>query len=202
MGEGFDSDALRICDALVQSYIQRGEYESAIKELARGYQRYMVGFCRKLLWNLGPSDLAEDVAQEIFMAAYTSMPKFRMEATVRTWLFAIARNKCRERRRTFGRQEGTQQEQHEAIRNSAHRQELSPEEQHKEERLQRLCWCMSQLNKRDFELLTRHYIEQLNYTTLARYYYCSEKKIGDRLKTARTRLLQIYRKYYGKCEDI
>ncbi|TDA68900.1 MAG: sigma-70 family RNA polymerase sigma factor [Clostridia bacterium] len=64
---------------------------------------------QKALFNLayrytGNREDASDLAQEIFIRAYQSMPGFRQEATFRTWLYQIATNLCRDnRRRRSGR---------------------------------------------------------------------------------------------------
>jgi DNA-directed RNA polymerase specialized sigma24 family protein len=34
------------------------------------------------------------VAQEVFVAAYQSMPRFQRQAPLHAWLFAIARKRC------------------------------------------------------------------------------------------------------------
>lgn len=50
---------------------------------------------------------ADDVTQEVFLRAMQSVPRFRGDATARTWLFTIARNTCadeirrRQRRRNL-----------------------------------------------------------------------------------------------------
>jgi RNA polymerase sigma-70 factor (ECF subfamily) len=42
---------------------------------------------------------AEDLAQEVFLAAWRNLPRFRAEAAFSTWLFALARNACVDRTR-------------------------------------------------------------------------------------------------------
>jgi RNA polymerase sigma-70 factor, ECF subfamily len=37
---------------------------------------------------------ADDVTQEVFLRAYRALPDFRVEASARTWLLAIARRTC------------------------------------------------------------------------------------------------------------
>jgi RNA polymerase sigma-70 factor (ECF subfamily) len=39
---------------------------------------------------------AADATQEVFLRAYTGLPRFRFGASVYTWLFATLRNVCRE----------------------------------------------------------------------------------------------------------
>ncbi|MCP4082335.1 MAG: RNA polymerase sigma factor [Planctomycetaceae bacterium] len=45
----------------------------------------------------------EDVVQDIFIAAWEQLPRFRGEANLSTWLYAIAINQCRKYRRRQGR---------------------------------------------------------------------------------------------------
>lgn len=47
---------------------------------------------------LGTTD-AEDAAQDAFVAAFTALPGFKLEAKFSTWLYRIAVNKCRDRLR-------------------------------------------------------------------------------------------------------
>lgn len=39
-------------------------------------------------------DVADDIAQEVFISAYRHQSDFRADASVKTWLFAIAKNRC------------------------------------------------------------------------------------------------------------
>lgn len=77
----------------------RGD-QAAFNELVGRYQAAIVQFVR---CRLGASADAEDVAQEIFVAAWRQLPRFRGEARFRTWLFGIARNWCAETRRRQAR---------------------------------------------------------------------------------------------------
>ena len=93
-------DAYQACDDHVQRLIAQGEYRSALEALVRGYQHLIVRHCTAML---GDAAHGEEVAQEVFLGAYTAMPRFRQEASIRTWLLAIARKQClkalRDRRR-------------------------------------------------------------------------------------------------------
>lgn len=51
--------------------------------------------CRLLAW---PQDV-DDVVQEVFLAAWKGLPRFRGQAELGTWLTRITVNKCRSHRR-------------------------------------------------------------------------------------------------------
>src|SRR5262249_13542589 len=93
--------ALRILDATVEDYIADGQYQEALDCLVRGYQRVIVSFCRAQLGHAGEGGRAEEVAQEVFLAAYQNMPHFQRNAPLYAWLFAIARNRCLQERRNY-----------------------------------------------------------------------------------------------------
>jgi RNA polymerase sigma-70 factor (ECF subfamily) len=45
---------------------------------------------------LGDGDIAKDIAQESFIAAYGGLKTFKREAKFSSWLYTIALNKCRD----------------------------------------------------------------------------------------------------------
>jgi RNA polymerase sigma-70 factor (ECF subfamily) len=67
----------------------------AFGDLMERYQDRIFGLC--LRW-LGHRDVAEEVAQEVFLSAWRALPRFREEARFDTWLRRIAINKCKNRR--------------------------------------------------------------------------------------------------------
>jgi RNA polymerase sigma-70 factor, ECF subfamily len=73
--------------------------------LADVYHLYGPGLLAYLKARLGDRRLAEEVLQEVMVAAWRAAPRFRGECRVRTWLLAIARTRAinayqREIRRT------------------------------------------------------------------------------------------------------
>ncbi len=69
-------------DAVLETLISR--YSADISRLAN----------RLLGW---PGDV-DDIVQDVFLAAYTGLEKFRGESEMKTWLFSITINKCRSTR--------------------------------------------------------------------------------------------------------
>jgi RNA polymerase sigma-70 factor, ECF subfamily len=64
---------------------------AAMERLLALHQRPLYTLC---LGVLGHPDDAEDAVQETFLRALTALPRFRGEASFRTWLFRIALNLC------------------------------------------------------------------------------------------------------------
>jgi RNA polymerase sigma-70 factor (ECF subfamily) len=70
--------------------------EAAFALLVERYGQPVFSLCYASTLNV--SD-AEEVAQEVFMAAWRGLGGFRGEASFSTWLFALARNACVDRAR-------------------------------------------------------------------------------------------------------
>ncbi len=83
---------------LVQAY-QRGDERGATELVlrhARAVARFLAGA------GADPADL-EDLVQETFLRAFRAARRWRGEASFRTWLLAIARNRLRDHHRRHGR---------------------------------------------------------------------------------------------------
>jgi len=77
----------------------------AFDHLVRLWERPVYGLARRMLQN---RDDAAEATQEIFLAAFAAMPRFRAGARFSSWLFRIASNHCISRlRRRFRRPQQT-----------------------------------------------------------------------------------------------
>jgi RNA polymerase sigma-70 factor (ECF subfamily) len=61
----------------------------AFEKIVRAYQQHIWRFLRRFL---GDAAAAEDVAQEVFLRLYRSLPSFAHQARFSAWVFKIARN--------------------------------------------------------------------------------------------------------------
>ncbi|HEY6360099.1 MAG TPA: RNA polymerase sigma factor [Vicinamibacterales bacterium] len=73
-----------------------------LDELFRRHRARVVAWCYRLT---GDRDLAPDLAQDVFVKAYSSLHMFRRDAKFTTWLYTIARNRCRDEARAARRRE-------------------------------------------------------------------------------------------------
>lgn len=61
--------------------------------IKRFYEQYKQDIFAYLLYLTGDATLAEDLVSETFLGAIKSLPRFRGDSDVKTWLFSIARHK-------------------------------------------------------------------------------------------------------------
>ena len=89
----------------------RGGSQGAFREIVARHQQAVRSFLRRALDE--PAD-ADDLAQETFLAAWTSLGRYRGQASLRSWLCAIAWKKrlthARSRRRSANREAGLDSE--------------------------------------------------------------------------------------------
>jgi RNA polymerase sigma-70 factor (TIGR02960 family) len=69
----------------------RGGDEQAFRELTEPYRRELHLHCYRLLGSLAD---AEDMLQETMLAAWRGLSAFEERASLRTWLYRIATNRC------------------------------------------------------------------------------------------------------------
>lgn len=74
---------------LVQKVIDDNDHK-AFAELMEKYQRMVVTTCRGFVVSYHE---AEDLAQDVFVELYESLPGFRKESKLSTWIYRIAVNK-------------------------------------------------------------------------------------------------------------
>jgi RNA polymerase sigma-70 factor (ECF subfamily) len=71
--------------------IARGDRGAAASLLVKAYAPAVFSLCRAMVRD---SRLAEDLSQDVFARAFAALDGFRGEASPRTWLLKIARNRC------------------------------------------------------------------------------------------------------------
>lgn len=93
--EGAPSSIARV-DALspsreLEALVAQGDLRRAGEWLVARHAREVIALCRSMVRERA---LAEDLAQDVFAQAFSHLGGYRAEAAPRTWLFAIARNRC------------------------------------------------------------------------------------------------------------
>lgn len=73
------------------SFVAAGDTRAAGEWLALQFARDVVGLCRAIVRD---DAVAQDLAQDVFERALKHLDGFRGEASPRTWILRIARNRC------------------------------------------------------------------------------------------------------------
>ncbi len=70
--------------------IQAGDHQ-AFESLVQRYQRQVANL---IYLTMGNRDDVDDIAQEVFIRVYRSLPKFKFDASFFSWLYRITMNLC------------------------------------------------------------------------------------------------------------
>jgi RNA polymerase sigma factor (sigma-70 family) len=77
-------------DSDVLDLVAKRDMTGALRQLMERHGRAVYRYCRQ---ELHDGTLAEDVHQQVFLQAHRDLARFSRRSTVKTWLFAIARNR-------------------------------------------------------------------------------------------------------------
>ena len=104
-----DDSSVADPDRDVLELVDQGDVTGALRRLMRRHGTTVYRYCREALRD---PTLADDVHQQVFVAAFRGLPSFGRRSTVRIWLFAIARHRvldaAKQRRRAQAHIEDTE----------------------------------------------------------------------------------------------
>lgn len=172
------------------------KFDAAMDVLVQHYQDAVVGFCV----NRGFGTQGEDVAQEVFLAVYKTMPHFRHEASIRTWVFAIVRNVCHDLGKTIMRDGSAVEHLVEDPFIAANEQSGAGPQERGVRRLEHrdaLRRGLSLLPEDDREILLLQALEGLTTKGIADIWGLSPAAMRTRLTRARVRLREALEKLHG-----
>jgi RNA polymerase sigma-70 factor (ECF subfamily) len=149
----------RVCD---------GEGE-AFRELVDRYAPLVFAIARRYS---DDADEVEDLAQDVFVSAYSGLGGFRGEASFSSWLYRIAVNRCRDQIKSAwgGRRSLDEADLNSAleVRASSGRPVTPEEELERRERASRLRWALGELVPEYAVPLLLKYEQDLSYEEIAR----------------------------------
>jgi len=175
-------------DAAIMRAVQQGQTER-FALLVERYERPL----RRVAWSrLGNLELAEDLVQEAFLAAFKSRHTFKPDANFRTWIWTILLNLCR---RHFTRQ-GQREPQ-------VPWSQLGPEEAAAEpqtksalpgwENTELLETLLASLPETQADALRLRFFGQLSFQEIAETMSCSLGTAKNRVKAGLTQLAAAMR---------
>ena len=161
----------------------RGQDTSAFDGIVEEYRDRVARLCHRLLgW---PGEV-EDVVQDVFLAVFRALPRFRGDASLWTWLVRITINACRRQRRwrilrlklVAGARERPQ-----------HAGPATPERPSMDrETLDQVRRAVRGLPARQREVVVLHYLEQMPTDAISEVLGIRRNTVQVRLHRARARL--------------
>ena len=157
--------------------------ENQFKDL---YSKYSQKVHRLCLGYTGDTMQADDLLQEVFIKVWENLGKFRGESQLSTWIYRIAVNTCLLHLRSNKKQTKVDFEKSTST--------ISEEINEKENQIQLLYKCISELNETDRLIITL-LLEEVSYTEIAEVTSISEGNLRVKIHRIKQQLSTIYSKY-------
>lgn len=158
----------------------RGGDRAAFREI---YERYRDRVYRLIFYSLNERLLAEDILQTVFLKIYRSLPGFRFESSLSTWIYRIALNECMNQ----NRRRNPEHVPIESILGSGEDIDtaLAPDDQHARNELQRIVQqTVFDLPPKLRSVVVLKYLEELSYDQIAEVLECAPGTVASRLNRA------------------
>ncbi|MEM0575488.1 RNA polymerase sigma factor [Flavobacterium polysaccharolyticum] len=150
------------------------------------YATYSQKVLRLCLGYTGDAMQADDLLQEIFIKVWENQSKFRGESQISTWIYRIAVNTCLLHIRS------TKNKNNVAINTDLTK--IFEEQNDKEQQINLLYQCISQLNEADRVIITL-LLEEVSYKEIAEVTALSEGNLRVKIHRIKQQLSEIYAKY-------
>jgi len=165
------------------------DYYTLFDTLVRDNQDRIFSYCVVRLGEVH----GEEVAQEVFVAAWQGLPNFRHEATLETWLLGIAKYKCIQALRNYRRREEILRLSEQEIRTYMHPDPPDPldvrvQAMDTQVRRNRLAQSLSKLKDEERLVVNLRYMKGIAVSEIAELLDRSEAAVRKRLLRALQRL--------------
>ncbi len=177
----------------------------AFDEIVRRYQDKVYTLCRRWLDDVQG---AEETAQDVFIALYRSLPGFRGEAQLSTWVFKVTLNHCKNHRlyrsrRGYRRHEtiGGPPEDDGPERQIADEGSGTDAKVHRSEAESLVTHALAQLDEEHRQILLLRDVEDLPYEEIGDILDLPRGTVKSRIHRARAELAAILARKIGR-EDL
>ena len=164
----------------------REDYRQVVRDFSPSLRSYLSA-------RLNNFHAIEDLSQEIFLAVYKSLPRFKPEADFRLWFFAIARNQLMYHLRQHYSKKNLQFAFESEIQSMLVENEAEHAAEHEllnEQVISKMKDCIAKLPTEARELIQARYFISETVTSLAERLQSSENAISSKLFRLRSKLKQ------------
>ena len=179
----------------------------AFTEIVRRYQDRVYSLC--LRW-MNDEQIAKEVAQDVFIALFKALERFRGDARLSTWIYRVVVNHCKNRRLYRKRRHVTR---HEPLEGTRRDDDDVPARQiaasgpgsdvsiHQSEAEHLIREALDQLDDEQRQIIVLRDIEDLSYEEISEILGLARGTVKSRLHRARAQLGRILQRKIGK-EDV
>jgi RNA polymerase sigma-70 factor, ECF subfamily len=162
------------------------------------YTKKIVNFCYRFC---GDREVAEELAQEVFLRVYKAAPRYEPDAHFSTWLFRIATNVCLNETRKYRYRVVTEtMDNHIQTDSGAIKQEIEdPKSQHPQDLMEKrgndllLEKAMKSLPEKQRTALLLKVCNNFSYKAIGKQMKHSESAVKSMIHRARLSLMKIVR---------
>jgi len=163
------------------------------------YELYKGAVFRYFLRMTGNSEEAGELTQEAFFQACLSLHRFKQEASLKTWLFAIARNVYLKHLRHKSQEKALAMGENHAFSPHQSHEDISPADKLiLDEERARVQKALSRLPENSRSLIILKEYEQLSYREIAGIFGQTENWARVSFFRAKKQLGQVYRELEGE----
>lgn len=179
---------------------------SAYAEIVRRYQHRVYTMCVR--W-MGDDQVAEEVAQDVFLALYRALADFRGDAQLSTWVYRVVVNHCKNKR-LYRRRRAT--DRHESLDADAPDEESRPRQLahdgpgsdaslHASEAELLVREALQVLDDEDRRIIVLRDVDDLSYEEIGDILELPRGTVKSRLHRARAELARVLSRKVGR-EDV
>ena len=176
--------------------IQTGDNQ-AFESLVRRYQRQVANL---IYLTMGNRDDVEDIAQEVFIRVYRSLPRFKFDASFFSWIYRITKNLCIDeiRKRKIRKVLSLDFLTEDALeKNKKNKDTFMPSDSMMtEEKREVIQKALQQLKPEYREVLVLREYEDLGYTEISETLGISLEAVKSRIFRARNELKNLLSDYF------
>jgi RNA polymerase sigma-70 factor, ECF subfamily len=168
--------------------------DAVFGQVVSTYRKRILGTISRVI---GRPDDVEDVAQDVFMRLYVSLPQLRTAEVFEPWLYRLTVNACYDYLRTQKRRRESRMsdlsEQQVLMADAVAGGKADQDDRYNQSVREFMNALLSGLSDRDRILLMLKEVEGLSLNELEQIYHIKENALKVRLFRARQRVLKAYR---------
>lgn len=158
----------------------------AFRQLVETYQAPVYRLALRMCG--GDAALAEDAAQEAFLAAWRGLPRFRGDSRFSTWLYRLTTNAAIDWLRREKRHRGMDDVTELELPDDGPGPQDQAEQAETQQTVRR---ALGQLSEEHRQVLLLRYMQELDYTEIAAALEISEGTVKSRISRAKMRLREL-----------